>query len=87
MRTGTTRRTVRVEDELWDLAQAKAKEQGDNLSAILRDALRQYIEDPLGAPLANREVQAEAWDAGYDACAEDKSRTMRSTVNPHRIDS
>ena len=42
---GTTRRTVRIEDELWDLAQAKAKEQGDNLSAIIRDALRQYVQD------------------------------------------
>lgn len=45
MTNGTTRRTVRIEGELWDLAQAKAKEQGDNLSAIIRDALRQYIED------------------------------------------
>lgn len=45
MTRGTTRRTVRIEDELWDLAQAKAKEQGDNLSGIIRDALRQYIEN------------------------------------------
>lgn len=37
-------RAVRVEDELWEASVAMAKEQGDNLSAILRDALRQYLE-------------------------------------------
>lgn len=45
MTRGTTRRTIRIEDELWEAAQAKAKEQGDNLSMIIRDALRQYLEE------------------------------------------
>lgn len=29
----------------WDEAQRIAKDRGDNLSLILRDRLRQYIED------------------------------------------
>lgn len=44
MSKGTTRRSIRVEDELWDAAQAKATERGDNLSDIIRDKLRDYIE-------------------------------------------
>jgi hypothetical protein len=41
----TPRRTVRIEDGLWEEAQAKAEGRGDNLSAIIRDALRQYLEE------------------------------------------
>lgn len=29
-------------------------------------------------------AKAEAWDAGYDACAQDQARTFRSTPNPHK---
>jgi len=45
MTRGTTRRTFRAGDELWNEAQRIAKERGDNLSVILRDRLREYIED------------------------------------------
>jgi len=45
MTRGTTRRTFRAEDELWSEAQRIAKERGDNLSVILRDRLREYVED------------------------------------------
>ena len=38
-------RAVRVDDALWEAAQAKAAEKGDNLSAVIRDALRQYINE------------------------------------------
>lgn len=41
---GTTRRAVRVDDELWTAAQAVAAERGENLSDIIRAALRAYIE-------------------------------------------
>lgn len=44
MSAGTTRRTVRIDDGLWDEAQAAASERGDNLSDIIRQALWQYIE-------------------------------------------
>lgn len=41
MSKGTARRTVRI-GPLWDEAQAKASENGDNLSDIIREALKQY---------------------------------------------
>lgn len=36
-------RSIRVEDELWQAAQSKAKGNGDNVSEILRAALQAYI--------------------------------------------
>lgn len=45
MSKGTTRRTVRIEDGLWEEAQEVAAKQGDNLSIIIRDALRTYIKE------------------------------------------
>jgi predicted HicB family RNase H-like nuclease len=39
---------VRVDDELWTAAVTKARDQGDNLSAIIRDALRQYLDESEG---------------------------------------
>lgn len=45
MSKGTTRRAVRVDDELWGAALAVAAERDENLSDIIRDALRAYIEE------------------------------------------
>lgn len=45
MSKGTTRRGVRVDDDLWDKAQATATVRGDNLSAIIRKALADYISE------------------------------------------
>lgn len=50
MSKGTTHRTVRIDDGLWEKAQAKAGARGDNLSAIIRDALRNYADDGFGTP-------------------------------------
>ena len=44
MSKGTTHRTVRIDDELWNQAKAKADADGVNLSIIIREALRQYVE-------------------------------------------
>lgn len=38
----TPRRTIRVPDDVWAAAQAKATERGDNLSEIIRAALVRY---------------------------------------------
>ena len=38
----TPQRTVRVPDEVWDAAKAKATKRGDNLSDVIRRALQQY---------------------------------------------
>ena len=44
MSKGTTKRSIRIEDELWDKAKAQAEYRGDNLSDIIRAALRDYAE-------------------------------------------
>jgi len=36
-------RSVKVEDELWDAAKAKAEERGDVLSEVIREALKRYV--------------------------------------------
>lgn len=41
---GTPRRTIRVPDALWDAAQAKATERGENLSDVVRAALERYVK-------------------------------------------
>jgi hypothetical protein len=41
---GTIHRTVRVPDEIWLPAKTKADEEGRNLSDIIREALRSYLE-------------------------------------------
>jgi hypothetical protein len=41
----TPLRAVRIDGPLWDEAKETAKKNGDNLSAIIRDALRKYIEE------------------------------------------
>lgn len=40
---GTPRRTIRVADELWTTAQQIAEERGEDLSAVLRRALEDYV--------------------------------------------
>ena len=44
MSKGTSKRAVRVEDALWLPALTLAKERGDNLSDIIRNAIRAYVE-------------------------------------------
>jgi predicted HicB family RNase H-like nuclease len=35
---------VRVEDELWNAAKAKAAESGTTVSAVIREALERYVK-------------------------------------------
>ena len=42
MSRGTKHRTIRIEDGLWDEAKATAKDRGDNLSEVIRQALIEY---------------------------------------------
>lgn len=47
MSKGTTLRNIRIADELWDSAKAKAKAEGRNVSEVIREALEQYVlSDP-----------------------------------------
>ena len=38
-------RTVRVDDELWAAAQAKAKRRRETVAAVIKRALVEYVED------------------------------------------
>lgn len=47
---GTTRRTIRVKDELWDAVMAKAIENGETVSDVARRAFEAYLaEEPSDA--------------------------------------
>lgn len=45
MSKGTTKRSIRVDDSLWEEAKAAAKERGDNLSEVVRESLWQYVNN------------------------------------------
>jgi hypothetical protein len=40
---GTRIRSVRVDDDLWDKAAAKAREKNENMSIVVRRALARYV--------------------------------------------
>lgn len=42
-------RTVRVDDQLWEAAQAKAWRQRETVAAVIKRALVEYVGDDLGA--------------------------------------
>ena len=44
----TPLRAVRVDPELWEKARTIAASNGENLSAVIRDALRTYIKENEG---------------------------------------
>ena len=41
---GTPRRTIRVPDPLWEAAAEKAKEEGTDVSAVIRKALERFVK-------------------------------------------
>lgn len=57
-RPGNPARAVRVEDELWDAALAIAAERGENLSDVMRAALRRYVSSD-GSKRRSSHVRAE----------------------------
>lgn len=38
-------RTVRIPDDLWDAAKAKAKSEGLDVSMLIRKCLRRYVRE------------------------------------------
>ena len=42
-RPGNPARAVRIEDELWRAAQAKAAEKGTTVSEVIRKALERFV--------------------------------------------
>jgi predicted DNA-binding protein len=45
MSKGTPKRSIRIDDELWERATQLAAERDENLSAIIREALENYINE------------------------------------------
>jgi predicted HicB family RNase H-like nuclease len=43
---GTRLHNIRLEDELWAAAQAKAAAAGTSVSALVREFLKQYVNRP-----------------------------------------
>jgi predicted HicB family RNase H-like nuclease len=43
---GTTIRSVRVPDEVWEAAKARAESEGSSVSAVVQAALRRYVTRP-----------------------------------------
>lgn len=41
----TTKRGVRVDDDLWERAQAKAKDRRESVADVIRRALLAYVEE------------------------------------------
>ena len=39
-------RTVRVEEKLWEAAQAKAAQNGETVTDVVRRALKRYVREP-----------------------------------------
>ena len=44
MPPGTTLRNVRVPDNLWDAALARAESEGTNVSEVVRELLQQWVD-------------------------------------------
>lgn len=43
---GATRRTIRIDDDLWEAAKAQAAADHWTVSDVIREALRAYTSDP-----------------------------------------
>jgi predicted HicB family RNase H-like nuclease len=48
--SNTPRRTVRIEDGLWEEAKAAASERGESLSDVIRAALFDYVNATAAQP-------------------------------------
>lgn len=50
MAANTPLHCIRCPDELWSAAQAKAKEEGSNITAVVKAALEQYVAQGTDSP-------------------------------------
>lgn len=50
MPRGTTLRNIRIDDALWEAAQAKAKAEGRNVSDVVRQHLAEWVSGPPRKP-------------------------------------
>lgn len=69
-------RSVRVENELWEPAMARASREDDTLSQVIRRFLAEYRNGNDTMFIAKTELlrqKAEAWDHGHSAGFDDGS--------------
>lgn len=64
---GTKRRTIRIEDALWDAASSVAAARGESLSDAIRKYLVVYADGLMTAPALTDAERAEAVRAWLDA--------------------
>jgi Mn-dependent DtxR family transcriptional regulator len=57
-RSRTNNRVVRVSDDLWDAAKAKAEQQGERISDVIRRALADYVGNPNATGVHGRGADA-----------------------------
>jgi hypothetical protein len=57
-------RTARIEDDIWNPAQARAQTEGASLGALMRAAVQRYASGDLGRPGAGLVHRAAAAGAG-----------------------
>lgn len=91
MSKGTTKRSTRVDDSLWEEAQAAASERGDTLSDIIRRGLWEYVNNHvqqkdsdahiLSALVADLDKWAGRSKSGYYDEAQDD---VVQILNPYR---
>lgn len=74
MSKGTPHRPIRIDDETWAKAQAKAARLGTSASASARELLEAWVEEE------GTSTQADAWDEGFTAAAE----YPNEGTNPYR---
>lgn len=67
MSKGTTHRTVRIEDGLWDAAKRAAVERSESLSEVIRRALMEYASESKGFSNMSDRVEAAAIEAARRA--------------------
>lgn len=60
MSKGTPHRPIRISDELWAKAQAKAARLGTTASEKVRELLSAWADEPDDSP-----TLADAWDEGF----------------------
>lgn len=73
MSRGTTRRSIRLEDELWAAATAKAATEGTDVSSVVRTALADYVAAK--APRKPRKAASTAAQPSRAAAVHAKRRT------------
>lgn len=81
---GTTRRSIRVPDDEWDPAIARAELDGTNISEVLRATLRAYVPRDVAAP-DDRRSSVPWWCTARDTCGAEWMGRVRTSDMQRRV--